>query len=380
MYTYDELSEKLKNIKEPETEDGFIKAQAKSSKRLGISVTQACPLKCAHCSVNATPDKNQTTLNAFAGQKIASQIEKLAENHIKSIDFTGGEPVLAADFVTMVSAVAKSSKITTGMVSSAYWAKNKKMAFRTLNKFKNIDTWDISTDIYHLPFVSIENVELAFNMLADIGKKPLIRIAHHEPLQYEEAVLIDKVHKFANENISFQPIGPVGRADSLFHFMKTDETEYDRSGCPSTGPLILPNGDVVSCCGPLSHMELDNPFKLGNVFIEPLTNIVEKWRVNPLLQTMRLWGSAPLITWLKEAGFKDKWYHSHKVCHQCVELMKNPELLKYVLNKSSKLMHKIKLSHALDKYFKEPWMESTTMIESKKFMQDNSDLFASSTV
>ncbi len=231
----------------PRTADSYAEAQAMSSRRLGFTVTRACPLRCAHCSVSAGPELGATTFGADFAHRVVDQLEELWAADVRFLDFTGGEPTLAPNFVRAVSAAGKSVGMTSGMVTAAHWAVTPQQANRFVTRFCGVDNWDISTDVYHLPFVPVDRVNIAFRTLTERGKHPLVRIAHHEAMTYEDAKLIDLVRTFAGDNIAFQSVGPVGRAANIFMDVPVARERADLGACPTTGPLVKVTGEVSPC-------------------------------------------------------------------------------------------------------------------------------------
>lgn len=351
----------------PRNAANFYRAQAVSSRRLGFSVTRACPLKCAHCSVEAGPDLGATTFGRAFAERVVAQLPALKAIGVDFLDFTGGEPTLAATFVRSVSAAARACGQSCGIVTAAHWATDPARARAFIEGFPDIDNWDISTDLHHLEFVPVERVELAFRALSDAGKPPLIRIAHTEPISYEEAVLIERVHRFADRRISFQPIGPVGRATSLIRAVRAQPSEADLGPCPTTGPLVRAGGVVAPCCAPLSHESRMHPLVLGDAFTEPLVDVMARWRVHPLLQTLRVWGFKPLFEWFGDAH---PYVHilRSRACTQCVELVRDAALCAHAMQRASAFDHRVRLAAALIEYFDEHWLEDELRVEARRML------------
>jgi hypothetical protein len=239
-----------------------------------------------------------------------------------------------------------------------------------LRRFPDIDHWDISTDIYHLPFVPIEQVRCAFYALSAIGKPPMIRVAHHEPITYPEAFLIDAVHKFAGRRMSFQPIGPVGRAAAIVQAQLATIANFDRSPCPTTGPLVQSSGVVAPCCAPLSHEEYDHPLRIGDAFKESLVDIVRKWRLNPLLQTIRLWGFDPIVEWLRGDDAFTQILRNRQ-CDTCVALARDGRLMTRAAGFANRLENRIRVAQSLKVYFDESWMEESLVAEANEYASRN---------
>jgi pyruvate-formate lyase-activating enzyme len=351
---------------------GALEAQALASRRLGFSVTKACPLRCAHCSVSAGPELRHMTFGRAFADKVVAELPQLSAIGITCIDFTGGEPTLAADFVQRVSESAKHVGMAVGVVSAAHWATSDSQARKFLQRFRCIDHWDISTDIYHLPFVSVDKVRRAFDALSELGRPPMIRIAHHVPITYDEAVLIDRIHEFAGRRIGFQPIGPVGRGAELVQAQHATADDYDEAPCPTTGPLVRSDGGVSPCCAPLSHEDYDHPLQLGNAFREPLAVIVGRWRVNPLLQTIRLWGFEPIVQWLRSSPRLVNSLRSRQ-CDTCVAMARDRGLMLEAAAAAGRLENRIRVADALKTYFGEPWMEEALLAEADEHMRTRAE-------
>lgn len=342
--------------------DSFTQAVQMSAKRLGFSVTKACPLRCSHCSVSADPHLKHTTYPLAFTEKVVAEMDAIAAANIQYIDFTGGEPTLAEHFITRVSKAAKSYGIQTGIVTAAHWAFNEQKARKTIETFMDIDEWDISTDVYHLHFVSLEKVSLAYHLLKyEYGKNPLIRVAYHEPFTEEDCHLIQNLDQLFGRDIGFQPIGPVGRAKDFVADNAASRASFDKSPCPSTGLLIQPFGIAVSCCAPLSHEDYDHPLRLGNAFTEPIADIIFRWRTNPLLQTIRLWGFEPVIQWLEDAGYPIENLIRNRTCQTCVALIQDRHACEIAYNRSNEFVHKVSLALSLKKYFGEAEMETAVV-------------------
>jgi hypothetical protein len=293
---------------------------------------------------------------------------------IDFVDFTGGEPTLAALFVQKVSRAAKEAGITCGIVTAGHWAASDAHAETFLSRFPDIEHWDISTDIYHREFVDVESVIRAFHTISKSRPTPLIRIAYHEPMTLQDAQLIDEVYRQVGERIAFQPVGPVGRGADLLSYSQVGLDQADMTPCPSTGPLVQTGGAVAPCCAPLSHESIDHPLRLGNAFTEPLTAIVTRWRRHPLLQTLRVWGFQPILQWLDEAGVSHASLLRHRVCHMCVELIRNEATCRLAAERASSFEHRIRLAYALLTIFNEPYLDNALRNEASEWLQINGDI------
>ncbi|MCE7974157.1 MAG: radical SAM protein [Leptolyngbya sp. PLA1] len=358
----------IEPFSEPRTAANFHEAQSLSSRRLGFSVTSACPLRCGHCSVSASPDLSHTTWRAAFAERVAAQMEELGRAGVRFVDFTGGEPTLAREFVPRVAAAAKAAGMVTGMVTAAHWAASDGGARRTIEQFGAVDRWDISTDVYHLPFVSLDQVRRAFERLGEAGKQPLLRIAHHEPMGLEDARLIDRAHRFAGRRMAFQPIGPVGRGKLVAVSVGADSRSYAREPCPTTGLLIRADGAGAACCAPLSHEARTHPLWYGDAFREPLVRMLGRWRTDWLLQTVRLWGFELVVDWAHRDGVDVDRLLRRRACDLCVGLVTDPGVAASARARSNRLEHKVRVAAALLDHFDEPWADEALRLEAASLL------------
>lgn len=352
----------------PRHATSFLEAQRVAAMRVGFTVTQACPLRCAHCSVEAAPDLARTTFGESFAHRIAEQMPDLRAIGIRFIDFTGGEPVLARKFVSIVSKAAAQAGMTCGIVTAAHWARTPEQARKTIDSFPFIENWDISTDIYHLPFVAAGQVETAFHTLRDHGRSTQIRVAHHEEITESDARLIDRVFRFAGRRIAFQPIGPVGRGKNLVTAPPVSAEDRDQSPCASTGLLIHNDGAGAPCCAPISHTTRDSPLFIGNARRDALCDMVARWRVQPLIQTIRVWGFAPLDTWLRTLDADPAAFYRRHTCDQCVAMLADPARVRLLDRMANRLEHRIDLAVALLRDFQEPWLDQQLQQEATRYL------------
>ena len=313
----------------------------------------------------------KTTYSAEFGHRIAEQLVRLEAKGIRFLDFTGGEPTLARKFIQIVSAEASRVGITCGIVTAAHWAKDPVLARSYLAQFPDIHSWDISTDTYHQVFVPLSNVVNAFDAVRERGDSAQLRIAHHEPMPFEDASLIQEAFQAVGRHISFQPIGPVGRGKDVTSTDRVDFLERDRTPCPSTGLLIRSDGMGAPCCAPISHESANSPLFIGNAFTDDLGEMVDRWRNQPLLQTIRLWGFDFLDRWLEADNQSAAPHYRARVCDECVSLLTDQAVVAMLNSRACELQHRIDLAVALEREYEEPWMAQTIREEARSYLAGN---------
>lgn len=360
----------------PRNATSFLDSQRVSSQRIGFSVTQACPLRCAHCSVEASPELGKTTFTPAFAHQVAEQLPDLFQMGIRYLDFTGGEPTLARNFVQIVSKAADDAGMTCGLVTAAHWAKSAEGADSFLRAFPHVHNWDISTDIYHLPFVPFDFVANGYAAIRARGGSVQLRIAHHEPISFEEAKLIWQTYQMAGRQISFQPIGPVGRGKDVAVALPVSRKQRDPTPCPSTGLLIRNDGLGAPCCAPLSHEAAESPLFMGNAFVDALGDMLTRWRLQPLLQTIRLWGFEVLEQWLAEEGIPERRHYRERVCDECVSMLTDPVTVQRLNKRASTLESRIDLAIALKRDFGETWMADALKHEAQDYLNGERHVWA----
>jgi len=79
---------------------------ARQNKRVHLTITGRCNLRCAHCGTVGSLHKN----DALAASDVRSIVDQLAEVRQSSIAITGGEPLLRKDIVEIVQYSAERTK------------------------------------------------------------------------------------------------------------------------------------------------------------------------------------------------------------------------------------------------------------------------------
>jgi hypothetical protein len=96
---------------------------------------------------------------------------------------------------------------------------------------------------------------------------------------------------------------------------------------------------------------------------------VGRWRVNPLLQTIRLWGFEPVVAWLSDDRPEILNHLRSRQCDTCVAVSRNRSLMERAASLANKLENRIRVAHALSTSFGEPWMEEELLTEAKTYMR-----------
>jgi pyruvate-formate lyase-activating enzyme len=311
------------------TEKQFTQFQVDTGQHLSFSLTLACPLRCTHCMVATISPReaDRATLPLDAAETFAAEMPALAAIGIRRISFTGGEPLLARDQLRILSDSAHAAGIETTLVTACHWAKSVAAAVRTINRFRGITHWHISTDVYHTAFLKPEHVVNACIALADANKQVLIRMAvGRVPSQDEldlKSWLEDRVP--SDTGFALQPTSPVGRAKEIGITPQMSANDDPPSTpCLTTGPLIRHDGQLSVCCSGLAELPEISPFAPIDATQIGLVATVMAWRNDPLLQLIRAVGFRfPAIWAADEIGEAPVSPAPSHPCDYCTALWKN---------------------------------------------------------
>lgn len=189
-------------------------------KEISIEIIRKCPNNCLHCS--SSSNKNCTECIPF--KKFSEVINSAVELGVQTICFSGGEPFLHPDFVSMVEYV-HSKKLNSYIYTSGIYLSEEEYSsipIRIIDSVKNI----VSKFIFNLEAVtpsiydSIMGTENCFNYLkqsiTDAVNAGIICEAHFVPMALNVNE-IDNVISFCDEvkisKLSFLRFVPHGRGE-----------------------------------------------------------------------------------------------------------------------------------------------------------------------
>jgi hypothetical protein len=252
-------------------------------------------------------------------------IDQAARAGIRRIVFTGGEPLLHPRELRALIQYTAENGIQSALMTNAAWASSRSRTKERLADLKTIGLQSVtlSTDRFHLLAVPVENLECALHVASEIGLRAAVKIAHlaHDPV----AEGLYRSLRNTATTVLLQEISPLGRASSLRPAVKRmTPRSFTGSGC-STPPVLLPDGDLLTCCNlPARDMRTtDYPFILGNIHKESLRSLLDKRSGNPLLTALRSNGTGSLLALLARRmpsfrGLAQAQYHSG--CDLCFHL------------------------------------------------------------
>ena len=177
------------------------------------------------------------------------------------------------------------------LVTNAWWAFTYRSAYEFLSQLYSIGLKElnISYDDFHSRYIPAYKVKNAIEAAVDLGLSTCIAIIKHKysiiseetVLKYLEITDMDIIRKVKIITDYFQPLG---RGKYLSCSLPTNKNNKYRIPCneilKSIG--VLPNGDVLACCGHIISEKIRRYLTLGNIHNDDLISMFRRARRNIL--------------------------------------------------------------------------------------------------
>ena len=266
---------------------------------LHFAYSFSCNLACSHCIFRCGPDIRGT----MGVPRATAFIDQAGRAGIRRIVFTGGEPLLHPRALRMLIEYAAGHGIESALITNAAWTTSRLQTKAYLAHLQRIGLRSItvSTDRYHLLFVPLERVRGVLQAAMELGLDGGIKISRLARDPVAEGLC--RSLRSEATRISMQEISPLGRAATLRPAVRLrPATSFTGPGC-RTPPLLLPSGDLLTCCNlPARDVrDTDYPFVLGNLEKESLRALLTKRVRDPLLTPLRTRGPGTLLALLAQS-------------------------------------------------------------------------------
>ncbi len=301
-----------------------------------VVITTKCNFVCEHCSVRNSPYGRYTiTLNVL--KKFIDELTSIPS--VKVVVFTGGEPTLYLDELLHGIEYAHKKGFITRLVTNAWWARTYEEARKFLKMLREYGLDEISTsfDDFHAKFIKIENIANLVKAALENSLRVAIGVARLSDSHYD----VEKIKKILSEKVGLsvteledkvvfiedQPT-PVGEAAKLYS-TKFDKFEHNNVkcelGCINIGRVLtlLPNGDIKVCCGHVIFQQENDPFLLGNIVNERLTEMVKKAQQTLFYWWLHFLGPRKI---LEKIGIRESYV---SLCHACEAIIRKYANLVY---------------------------------------------------
>lgn len=328
---------------------------------IGLATTFHCQASCPHCIVEAGP-KRKEYIPLNNARFWLDQIAHYNYGQIKAIALTGGEPFSNIDHLTEISKKAGSLGLLVTAVTNAYWATSEEIALRVLERLPDIALLTFSTDIYHQRAISVKHVKNAFIAAQALKRRCNIAVCTGTFIDDATQKILDYLDEFAPPNtINMARIFPVGRARGFCNDIQYPTSlKPPKTACNMAhAPVILPDGRIIACFGPIIEIKSSHPLLLGNLYEEDLSDILNRAEMNSILHAIRVWGPYELVDIIKDKGLDDYLpirYVKDSICCTCYDLLNNQNLKAFFDDLKQDKEFQTKVSYGRAYYLKEQRM------------------------
>lgn len=297
---------------------------------IALVLTYRCPISCSHCKVDAGPRRKE---KMALGSALGWIDEAAACGAVKNIELTGGEPFYDLQTLAIVSDHALQAGLTVSVVTNACWSGTIEHAVLTLNRLPAIRRLSISTDLLHERFIPLGHIHNAIIAADLLGRSYEVTVTSDDEHGEAHRSFMRRLHRIVDPaHIKTRPIYPAGRARMHEGGLQAGKAaEPSGAACPAPGkPLILPDGRVLACTGPLLKRHKSSPLSLGNLKKESLSSVLDRAESDRILRLIRAWGPHRLVSLLDKAGHGEllpKEYLCGSGCDICNKLLFNRRLV-----------------------------------------------------
>lgn len=339
--------------------------QREAACQITFSLTLACPLRCAHCLVATRPvaELPAVTVDLDQARQYAEDFPVLVREGVERVSITGGEPLLAPQALSILSEAAQAAGLACTVVTACHWARSDRVAAATIASFPAIDRWHLSTDRYHLNFLSLDHVIRAARAASAARRDVVVRMAAPSPLAPEDRALAERLARQLPDgaHLAIQPVSAVGRAATLgLQAPPRRDVERAWTPCMSTGLMVRHDGEIRPCCSSLADVMTAHGFARANAR-DGLAEAYRRWRDDPLLQLVRAVGFGPVVDWIRadcEPGFgADLPAHP---CDQCMACWSVPGAREAVGRRIARAEVAQKIGELHDRVFDKPGLQEAT--------------------
>lgn len=276
---------------------------------VALSVTNRCPIKCAHCVSGSGPDTNG------ADAKLSTGLVDflVAYQKTRLITFTGGEPFDDVSELARLAEICRSLNIHCSAITSAFWAKSQASAQETMERIGPFYALTISTDVYHQRYVPLHFIRNAY--LEARRSVPQIKVRLTRPRACSKSdELAAKLAEFVEpEHFEECDLVPYGRADKLSNINLPLSISYGR--CPTTGPHVFEGGRLIPCCNSIVALDSTLLLDCGNV-IEDATEAVHTFQNNLFYLVIKTVGFDFIVEYARSQGVEfDRFFNSCDFCY-----------------------------------------------------------------
>ncbi len=290
---------------------------------MALMLTRRCNMKCGHCSVESGPDVRGEPTE----RELLDRVHQAAAGDVRSINLTGGEPMLRPRTVLRLIRAARRLGVATSLTTNGSWGRTAARAARTVRALRRagLGSLAVSVDRYHDEFQGPEPASLIARAAEDVdlpARISLVTPATDDGL----ARLVAPFEGLRRTRLRFYGLQAVGRARGLPGEAMSDAVDGFCAAC--SVPSVTDDGRLTACNGPAYFAAAGSPLIVGSLRETPLPALLAKHRQDPILDTIRTFGPSRLreelgaIPGFESFPFRKRYLG---ICDLCLHVTSDPK-------------------------------------------------------
>ena len=256
---------------------------------MAVMVTRRCNMTCGHCSVESGPDVRAEPTE----RELLDRVREAAAADVRSINLTGGEPMLRPRTVLRLLRAARQLGVATTLTTNGSWGRTAVRAQRGVRALRRagLASLAVSVDRYHDEFQGPVPALLIARAAEQVGLP--VRISLVVPAGEDGlAPLVAPFEGLRSTRLRFYSLQAVGRARGLPSETMGGDVAGFCSACAV--PAVTDDGRLTACNGPAYFAPDSSPLIVGSLRREPMGALISRHRTDPILDTIRTFGPARL--------------------------------------------------------------------------------------
>lgn len=289
-------------------------------KGIMLNICSTCHMHCKHCS-NIHTLHDRKLMDIAIAEKCINEMDALG---LETITLVGGEPFEEFEHLRIICEAAYNKGKKIGIITNGFWAYDITDGEEKLSMLPGVSNIVLSSDLYHLEFVSESTVRNAVN----ICKKKNIPISIHAVCaNKEDAKKVKEIYKDLGRYILINTGAPmpIGAAKDLDieRFKLRDRIDRFSKFCSIGNIYVDINGNVYGCCN--ASLAVDDFLFYGNLLEKSPKEVFGMVGKDATFQYLQKNGPRGIQNVLAENEnrvlFFDKEYTCE--CDACVDISKS---------------------------------------------------------
>jgi pyruvate-formate lyase-activating enzyme len=211
-----------------------------------VTLTERCPLHCAHCSSASTLRGRRLDAQALLG--LLGTLRPNCRPEVLML--TGGEPLTRPGLVVAAAETARAAGTRTAVLSGAFFARGGRMPSAIRRAARAVDHFSLSLDAYHEREVPRQDVFDLLHTLLRMGVRTSLHLVGGGPDDpYLAEVTAQVLARFGTDvPMLVNEVRPVGRAAAWTLPPKRPDTGAAAPCEMAAWPVVTVDGTVTACC------------------------------------------------------------------------------------------------------------------------------------